>query len=590
MQTAYRTHTCGQLRLNDIGKKVTLCGWIRRIRNLGPVIFIDLRDRYGITQLKIEEKNNKALFEQVRKLQREWVIKVEGTVVERESKNPNLPTGAIEVVLDSVEVLNVSELPPFLIEDETDGGQDLRMEYRYLDLRRPKMQRNLALRAKFYQVTRQYFESHGFLEVETPFLIRSTPEGARDFIVPSRLHPGQFFALPQSPQILKQILMIAGIDRYFQIVRCFRDEDFRGDRQPEFTQVDVEMAFVTKEDVLTLLDGYVRKVFQALLGVEIGEIPRYSYSFLMKRYGSDKPDLRFDLPITEVTAILGESPLNIFKKVAAAGGAVTALRVPSASNLSRKVLEQWTKFVQHHGAKGLAYIKLTSPEPTGTIVKPLKNTSVIEQLQTITQAQEGDLLLFIADEHAEKAFRFMGALRQEVAKTMQWIDDKQWKVFWVVDFPLFEWNEEESRLQSCHHPFTMPYEEDIPLLDSNPLKVRAQSYDLIINGHEIGGGSIRIHDLRLQQKIFQCLGMEQEAIQQQFGFFIKALAYGAPPHGGCAFGLDRWLMLLCNEPSIREVIAFPKNSHGRDPMMDAPSFVSKEQLQELHIQLQEDVS
>ncbi len=588
MKTRLRTHTCGELRSENIGEKVTLAGWIRRTRELGPIVFIDLRDRYGITQLKIESPE---LIEKVKEIPRESVIQVQGKVIERESKNPNLPTGDIEVETEKLEILNISEVPPFLMEEEIEASEDLRMKYRYLDLRRPNMQRNLLLRAKLYQSIRRNLEAEGFLEVETPFLIKSTPEGARDFIVPSRLYKGTFFALPQSPQILKQLLMVSGIDRYFQITRCFRDEDLRGDRQPEFTQLDCEMSFVTQDDVLETFERMVKNVYKEVLDVNLGEAPflRLPYKEAMEKYGTDKPDLRFEMPIYDLSENFKDTDFKVFASALEQGGKILALVLKNQAGLSRKKLDKIDKFVKKlpYEAKGVTYIKFTNEGIKSPILK-FFSEEFFEEIGKNVGANKEDIVFLLAHPNKELAYKTMGTLRLHLGEMFSLYDKNAWNIHWVIDFPLFEKDEETGNIVSMHHPFTMPNPEDLPLLESDPLKVRAWSYDLVINGNEILSGSIRIHKPDLQKKIFEILGLSEEETDRKFGFMINAFKYGAPPHGGCAFGIDRWIMLMAQEPSIREVIAFPKNNRGRDPMFDAPAPVDPELLEELGIIIKKD--
>jgi len=580
----YRTHTCGELRLQNTGQKVTLAGWVQRIRDLGSMIFIDLRDRYGITQLYFDNVLNPDLMEQARRLGREYVLQVTGTVRERESKNPNLPTGDIEVVVEKLNILNRSDVPPFLIEEKTDGGEELLMKYRYLDLRRPPLQRALMLRHRMAIETRKYLDSQGFIEVETPFLIKSTPEGARDFIVPSRLHPGTFYALPQSPQLFKQLLMVAGYDRYYQLVKCFRDEDFRADRQPEFTQIDCEMSFVEQEDILQMFEGLAKYLFKTILGVEFdGEFPRMPYSEAMERYGTDKPDLRFGMEIHELTDLLKGKGFKVFDSAEYIGG-ICATGV--ADQYSRKKIDKLTDFVKRPqiGAKGLVWIKYN---PDGTVKSSIDKFYSQEDLKKVLQrfdAKPNDIVFIISGDR-QQSLTALGQLRLELGDQLGLRNGSKFTPLWVVDFPLLEWDEEEQRYKAMHHPFTSPKPEDIPLLDTDPGKVRANAYDFVINGVEIGGGSIRIHRRDLQEKVFEVLGLTKEEAQEKFGFLLEAFKYGAPPHGGIAFGFDRWVALFNGSQSIRDVIAFPKNSAGRDLMLDAPAPVSPEQLEELGIQI-----
>ena len=585
MKTHYRTHNCGELRINNVGESVVLTGWIRRIRELGPIIFIDLRDRYGITQLKIE---NTELIEKVKNYGREYVIQAKGKVIERESKNPNLPTGDIEVDVVELNLLNKSELPPFLIEDETDAFEDLRLKHRYLDLRRPIMQKHLLLRAKLYQSIRRNLEKEGFLEVETPFFIKTTPEGARDFIVPSRLYKGNFFALPQSPQIFKQLLMVAGIDRYFQITRCFRDEDLRGDRQPEFTQLDCEMSFVTQDDVLQTFERLVKQVYKEVLDIDLGEEPfkRLPYKEAIENYGIDKPDLRFDMKIKDVSNKFVGTEFKVFRSIIEQGGKILSLVLKGKAPLSRKKLDKINDYVRKlpYEAKGITYIQITDEGFKSPIAK-FFTEGFFAELSNVLSAEKGDIIFLLAHPDVMKGYRTMAELRLHLAEKYN-LYEKEWDLHWVIDFPLFERNQETGEIISMHHPFTMPNPEDLHLLDSEPLKVRAWSYDMVINGNEILSGSIRIHEPELQRKIFRILGLPDEEIEQKFGFMINAFKYGAPPHGGLAFGIDRWVMLMAKQKTIREVIAFPKNSKGRDMMLDAPAPVDEELLKELGISIE----
>ncbi|MEM7654714.1 MAG: aspartate--tRNA ligase [Bacteroidota bacterium] len=585
MKTALRTHTCGELRLAHVGQTVTLCGWVQRSRDLGYILFVDMRDRYGITQVSLKSDTMPDLYQQARKLGREFVIAVTGTVAERESKNPKLPTGEVEIVPTQLEVLNSALLPPFLIEDETDGLEDIRMQYRYLDIRRPKMMHNLMIRSKIIQATREYLGSNQFMEVETPFLIKSTPEGARDFLVPSRLQPGYFYALPQSPQILKQLLMVAGVDRYYQVVKCFRDEDFRGDRQPEFSQIDCEMSFVEQADVLNTFEGMTKHIFKEVLGVELPQFLHLPHKEAMEKYGTDKPDLRFDCPIHTLNAHVGGTEFGVFNQLIESDGLIGGLVAKGCAGYSRKQLDKLTNFVRepHRGAGGLIYVKFNED---GSVKSSVDKFFSAEKWQSVAEAvgaEKGDLLLIVADKMKGKARKVLGDLRLHLADQENWIPENSWSVFWVVDFPLFEEDEETGELTFAHHPFCMPRKEDLEYLYSDPGRVVAQSYDMVINGNEIVSGSIRVHQKDVQDKIFDILGLSEEEKEAKFGFMLKAFEYGAPPHGGCAFGLDRFAMLLANESSIRDVIAFPKTAGGRDIMMDAPASVPVDSLKELGI-------
>ena len=581
----YRTTTCGALRLSNVGEQVTLAGWVQKARRMGGMTFIDLRDRYGITQLVFNEAVvGEALVAEAEKLGREYVIQVEGTVSERENKNPKLPTGDIEIAVASLRILNPSEVPPFTIEDDTDGGDDLRMKYRYLDLRRSCVRSNLELRHRFALAVRRYLDAEGFLEVETPVLIKSTPEGARDFVVPSRMNPNQFYALPQSPQTFKQLLMVSGFDRYFQIVKCFRDEDLRADRQPEFTQIDCEMSFVEQEDVLSIFEGMTQYLFKELLNLDIPmPFPRMSWHEAMKRYGSDKPDTRFGMEFVEVKDVLQGHGFSVFDNAAYIG----AIVAPGAASYTRKQLDALTDFVKRPqvGASGMVYARV---EADGTVKSSVDKFYTQETLQSLaieTGAKAGDLILILSGGDAMKVRKQLSELRLEMGSQLGLRDKKKFSCLWVVDFPLFEWDEETQRFYAMHHPFTSPKPEDIPLLDSDPGAVRANAYDMVINGVEVGGGSIRIHDSKLQARMFDLLGFTPEKAQEQFGFLMNAFKYGAPPHGGLAYGLDRFVSLFAGLDSIRDCIAFPKNNAGRDVMIDAPSLIDQEQLDELHLRL-----
>ena len=579
----YRSNHCGALRIEDLGKQVTLSGWVQTNRDLGAMTFVDLRDRYGITQLAFSTEKNADLTAQARKLGREYVIQVTGTVIERSSKNKNNPTGDIEIEVSELKVISVSETPPFTIIDDTDGSEEIRLRHRYLDIRRPVMRDRLITRAKMVKVIREYLDNQDFIEIETPNFIKSTPEGARDFLVPSRLHPGNFYALPQSPQILKQLLMVSGMDRYYQVVKCYRDEDFRGDRQPEFTQVDCEMSFVHQEDVLNMFEGMTKTVFQKIKGIELPDFPRITFHDAMKYYGSDKPDLRFDCKIVEIQDILPKSEFVVFNQVIENNGIVAGVNAKGCAGYTRKQIDALTDFVKepHRGLNGLVWIRWNDEGIKSSVDK----FYTPEQLETILKAfdaEKGDLILLGA-ERASKVRKSLGDLRLELAKNNGWIKEGDYSVLWVVDFPLFELDEETGETIFMHHPFCMPHETDVQYLESEPLKVRGQLYDMVINGNEIVSGSIRIHDKQLQDKIFNILGMTEEEIENKFGFMVNAFRYGAPPHGGCAFGLDRWVLLMTSGDTIRDVIAFPKSSNGKDMMMDAPTYVDPKQLDELGI-------
>ena len=576
----YRTRTCGNLRLADEGLVVTLAGWVQRTRKMGGMTFVDLRDRYGITQLVFNQEVDADLCEKANKLGREYVIQVTGTVRERSSKNKNIPTGDIELIVSELNVLNAAVTPPFTIEDETDGGDDLRMKYRYLDLRRNAVRKNLELRHRMAFEVRNYLDKQGFLEVETPVLVNSTPEGARDFVVPSRMNPGQFYALPQSPQTLKQLLMVSGFDRYFQIVKCFRDEDLRADSQPEFTQIDCEMSFVEQEDVLNIFEGMAKHLFKVIRGIEIKEpFQRMTWHDAMKYYGSDKPDLRFGMKFVELMDIMKGHGFSVFDDAAYVGG----ICAEGAATYTRKQLDALTEFVKRPqvGAKGMVYARVEADGSVKSSVDKFYTQETLQQMKEAFGAKPGDLILILSGDNAMKTRKQLCELRLEVASQLGLRDKNKFACLWVVDFPLFEWSEEDQRFYAMHHPFTSPKPEDIPLLDSDTGAVRANAYDMVINGVEVGGGSIRIHDSKLQDKMFQLLGFTEERAQSQFGFLMNAFKYGAPPHGGLAYGLDRWVSLFAGLDSIRDCIAFPKNNSGRDVMLDAPSVIDDVQLDEL---------
>ena len=581
----YRTKTCGELRLADAGSEVTLAGWVQRVRKMGGMTFVDLRDRYGITQIVFNEEKDASLCERANKLGREYVIQLTGTVCERESKNSHLPTGEIEIIAQTLVVLNESVTPPFTIEDNTDGGDDIRMKYRYLDLRRQAVRSNIELRHRMTMEVRRYLDSKGFLEIETPMLIGSTPEGARDFVVPSRMNPGQFYALPQSPQTLKQLLMVAGMDRYFQIVKCFRDEDLRADRQPEFTQIDCEMSFVQQEDIIQLFEGMAKHLFRTLRGVELAEdFPRMTWADAMRLYGSDKPDTRFGMTFVELMDTLcGTGEFSVFNEAAYIGG----ICATGQASYTRKQIDQLTDFVKRPqiGAKGLVYARVQPDGSVKSSVDKFYSPEVLNSLKEKMGAQPGDLILILSGDDAMKVRKQLCELRLEMGNRMGLRDKNKFALLWVVDFPMFEWSEEEGRLMAMHHPFTHPKSEDIPLLDTDPAAVRADAYDMVCNGVEVGGGSIRIHDQQLQAKMFEILGFTPEKAQQQFGFLMNAFKYGAPPHGGLAYGLDRWVSLFAGLDSIRDCIAFPKNNSGRDMMLDAPGTLDQKQLDELCLQI-----
>ena len=578
----FRTHTCGELRLSDVNMQVTLAGWVQRIRKMGGMTFVDLRDRYGITQLVFNEDVDASLCEQANRLGREYVIQATGTVSERYNKNANMPTGEIEIIVSGLAILNASQTPPFTIEDNTDGGDDIRMKYRYLDLRRNAVRSNLELRHKMTIEVRKYLDQLGFIEVETPVLIGSTPEGARDFIVPSRMNPGQFYALPQSPQTLKQLLMVAGFDRYFQIAKCFRDEDLRADRQPEFTQIDCEMSFVEQEDILRIFEGMAKHLFKVLRGIEFAEpFVRMPWADAMKYYGSDKPDLRFDMKFVELMDTLKGYGFSVFDTASYIGG----ICAKGAASYTRKQIDALAEFVKKPqiGAKGLVYARIEADGTVKSSVDKFYSQDVLQQVKAKFSAEPGDLILILSGEDAMKTRKQLGELRLHMGSLLGLRDKNSFACLWVIDFPMFEWSEEEGRLMAMHHPFTHPKNEDIPLLDTQPEAVRADAYDMVINGVEVGGGSIRIHDAKLQAKMFEILGFTPERAAAQFGFLMNAFKFGAPPHGGLAYGLDRWVSLFAGLDSIRDCIAFPKNNSGRDVMLDAPSEVDPSQLDELNL-------
>lgn len=580
----YRTNNCGELRIENVGQKVTLAGWVQGVHNLGALTFVDLRDRYGITQLAFNEDAKDELKEKAARLGREYVVQAVGVVAERYSKNKKIPTGDVEIIVEELNIISESATPPFTIEDNTDGGDELRMKYRYLDLRRSCVRKNLELRHKMTILIRNFLDARQFIEVETPILIGSTPEGARDFVVPSRMNPGQFYALPQSPQTLKQLLMVSGFDRYFQIAKCFRDEDLRADRQPEFTQIDCEMSFVDQEDVIEIFEEMARHLFKEIRGVELpAKLRQMTWHEAMKKYGSDKPDLRFGMEFVELMDVLKTGSFPVFDNAEYIGG----ICAEGCASYTRKQLDQLTDFVksQQVGAKGLVYIKLNED---GSIKSSVDKFYTPEQLQAVAEkmgAKKGDLILILSGDNANKTRVQLCALRLEMGKRLNLMDKNKFECLWIIDFPLFEWSDEEQRLMSTHHPFTMPNPDDIPLLDTNPAAVRAKAYDFVCNGIEVGGGSLRIHDGKLQAKMFEVLGFTPERAMAQFGFLINAFKYGAPPHAGLAFGLDRFVSIIAGLDSIRDCIAFPKNNSGRDVMLDAPSTIDKKQLEELQISL-----
>ena len=580
----YRSNTCGELRLSNAGQVVTLAGWVQRTRKMGGMTFVDLRDRYGITQLVFNEAVDKELCERANKLGREYCIQVEGTVNERESKNKNLPTGDIEIIASSLNILSESITPPFTIEDNTDGGDDIRMKFRYLDLRRNAVRKNLELRHRMTILIRNFLDSKDFIEVETPILIGSTPEGARDFVVPSRMNPGQFYALPQSPQTLKQLLMVSGFDRYFQIAKCFRDEDLRADRQPEFTQIDCEMSFVDQEDVISLFEDMARHLFKEVRGVELpAKLQQMTWHEAMRRFGSDKPDLRFGMEFVELMDVMKIGTFSVFDQAEYIGG----ICVPGCANYTRKQLDQLTDFVKRPqvGAKGLVYIKYNEDGTIKSSVDKFYGEDTLLKVKEKMGAKDGDLVLILSGDKANKTRTQLCTLRLEMGDRLGLRDKDKFECLWIVDFPLFEWSDEEERLMATHHPFTLPNPADIPLLDEHPEQVRAMAYDFVCNGIEVGGGSLRIHDGKLQEKMFKILGFTPERAMAQFGFLINAFKYGAPPHAGLAFGLDRFVSIMAGLDSIRDCIAFPKNNSGRDVMLDAPGELDPKQLDELQLKV-----
>jgi len=579
-----RTHTCGELRITNKEEKVQLAGWVQRSRDLGGMTFVDLRDRYGITQLAFNMETDAGLCEKARKLGREYVIQVDGIVAERSSKNPKLPTGDIEIIVSQFVILNASATPPFTIEDNTDGGEELRMKYRYLDLRRKVNVKNLELRNRMALETRKYLNGLGFIEIETPYLIKSTPEGARDFVVPSRVNPGQFYALPQSPQTFKQLLMVGGYDRYFQLVKCFRDEDLRADRQPEFTQIDCEMSFVEQDDVLDTFEGLARYLFKEIKGIDPGVFPRMSYDDAMKYYGSDKPDIRFEMRFKELNDVCQGKGFKVFDDA----GLVAGICASGCAAYSRKQIDKLTDFVKRPqvGAKGLVYIKYNEDGSLKSSVDKFFDQESLLAIVEAANAEKGDLVLILAGEE-DPTRKALCELRLKMGRDLGLMDAKVFRPLWVVDFPLLEWDEDSQRYYAMHHPFTSPHADDVELLSTDPGKVRANAYDMVINGVEIGGGSIRIHNKDLQNTMFKALGFSDEEAREQFGFLMNAFEYGAPPHGGVAFGFDRWVALFGGSDSIRDYIAFPKNNAARDVMIDSPSGISQEQLDELEIMLKQ---
>ncbi|MFT6815883.1 MAG: aspartyl-tRNA synthetase [Sphingobacteriales bacterium] len=578
----YRTHTCGELRIEDVNKKVTLCGWVQKSRDLGGLTFIDIRDRYGITQLAFNEDENKALTTEARKSGREFVIQITGTVIERTSKNKKMLTGEVEIKVEKFEILNPALVPPFIIDDETDGGEELLMKYRYLDLRRPKMRANLELRHKVMQVTRRFLDSEAFIEVETPILIKSTPEGARDFLVPSRMNQGQFYALPQSPQTFKQLLMVSGLDKYFQIVKCFRDEDLRADRQPEFTQIDCEMSFVERDDILNIFEALMKKLFKEVKEVDLLDFPRITYADAMKYYGSDKPDVRFDMKFVDFTEKAQNKGFNVFDEAEIVIGIVAE----GCASYSRKQVDALTDYVRKPqiGAKGMVYVKFNEDGTAKSSVDKFYSAEQLQEWKELSKAKDGDLLLILSGPETPTQ-NALNELRLHMARELGLMDKNVFSPLWVVDFPLFEWDEDTQRFYAMHHPFTSVKPGDEDLFAKDKGAVRANAYDMVINGVEVGGGSIRIHDKNKQKQMFDALGMSEEEAKEQFGFLMNAFEYGAPPHGGIAFGFDRLCALFAGVESIRDVIAFPKNNSGRDVMIDSPSAIDKEQMTELGLDL-----
>jgi aspartyl-tRNA synthetase len=579
----YRSHTCGEISLKDKGQEVQLSGWVQKIRNKGFMVWVDLRDRYGITQLIFdEERSSTDLMERAGKLGREFVIQVTGEVIERESKNPNIPTGEIEILVSQLEILNTSLTPPFTIEEETDGGEDLRMKYRYLDIRRNPVKNKLVFRHKVGMQVRNYLSQAGFIEVETPYLIKSTPEGARDFVVPSRMNEGQFYALPQSPQTFKQLLMVGGMDKYFQIVKCFRDEDLRADRQPEFTQIDCEMAFVEQEDILNIFEGLTRHLLKEINGVDISDFPRMTYAEAMEKYGNDKPDIRFGMEFANLNEQAKNKGFNVFDQQEL----VVGIAVPGAASYTRKEIDKLIEWVKRPqiGANGLVWVKFNEDGSLKSSVDKFYSSEDLQGWAKETGAKAGDLILVMAGD-TDKTRTQLSALRMHLGNELGLRNPEEFAPLWVLDFPLLEWDEETQRYHAMHHPFTSPKKEDIPLLETDPGEVRANAYDLVLNGNEIGGGSIRIHDKKTQSKMFDYLGFTEEEAKEQFGFLMEAFQYGAPPHGGIAFGFDRLVAILGGQETIRDFIAFPKNNAGRDVMIDAPAKLDEDQLKELHLQV-----
>ena len=577
----YRTHNCGALRKSEVGKEVTLAGWVQKIRDKGFMIWVDIRDRYGISQLIFDEqRTSKDLLNQAKSLGREFVIQIQGEVIERSSKNQNIPTGDIEILVKELKILNSSSTPPFTIEDDTDGGEELRMKYRYLDIRREPIKQNLILRHKITQQVRKYLSDHSFIEIETPCLIKSTPEGARDFVVPSRINEGEFYALPQSPQTFKQLLMVAGLDKYFQIVKCFRDEDLRADRQPEFTQIDCEMAFVKQDDVLNTFEGLIVDVFKQIKNIDIDKSPKLSYDQAMEKYGTDKPDIRFGMEFIELNDLCQHKDFNVFNSAEL----VVGISIDQGNKLTRKEIDKYTDWVKtpQVGAMGLVYIRCNDNGTFKSSVDKFYDQTDLKNIADKANAKKGDLIMILSGDK-NKVRSQLSALRIELAKNFGLRNPEEFAPLWVTDFPLLMWDEEENKYHAMHHPFTSPKPDQIDLLEKSPGDVKANAYDLVINGNEIGGGSIRIHDKNIQQKMFDCLGFTKQEAEEQFGFLMNAFKYGAPPHGGIAFGLDRLVAILGGSETIRDFIAFPKNNAGRDVMIDSPSKISKDQLKELKL-------
>lgn len=582
----YRDRTCGELRMKDCSSRVTLAGWVQKVRKMGGVVFVDIRDRYGITQALFDENTNAELCEQANRLGREYVVQIQGVVRERSSKNPKIPTGDIEIVVDRLNLINAANTPPFTIEDDTDGGDDLRMKYRYLDLRRSAVRRNLELRHQMVMEIRKFLDEQNFIEVETPILINSTPEGARDFVVPSRMNPGEFYALPQSPQILKQLLMVSGFDRYFQIAKCFRDEDLRADRQPEFTQIDCEMSFVEQEDIIQIFENMTKHLFKSVLNIDMDKpFLRMTWHDAMKYYGSDKPDMRFGMTFVELMDIMKGYGFPVFDAAEYIGG----ICAKGAATYTRKQIDGLTDFVkrQQIGAKGLVYARVEADGNVKSSVDKFYSQDVLQRMKSAFNAEPGDLILILSGEDAQKTRKQLSELRLEMGNQLGLRNKQEFACLWVVDFPMYEWSDEEGRLMAMHHPFTSPKPEDIALLDSAPASVRANAYDMVINGNEVGGGSIRIHDSNLQATIFKILGFTPEEAEDKFGFLMNAFKFGAPPHGGLAFGLDRLVSIFAGLDNIRDCIAFPKNNSGRDVMLDAPGPLDKAQLDELSLSITE---